>query len=58
MEFLCVIVCAQTNKSLAEYEVEANNEPFATWKAAQLFSAKRPDLERETDWTVDTLRLD
>ena len=56
MEFLCVIVDAKTNKTLAEYEIEANNEPFSRWKAAKLFRETHPKIE--LDWHVDSLVID
>lgn len=56
MEYLCVVVDNKTNKTLAEYEVQANNEPFARWKATQLFRDTSPAFD--LDWVVDVLKLD
>jgi len=56
MEYLCVVVDSETNKTLAEYEIQANNEPFARWKADKLFRTNNPGTT--LDWIVDALKLD
>jgi hypothetical protein len=56
MEYLCVVIDNSTNKTLAEYEIEASNEPFACWKADRLFRTNNPNLV--VDWTVDSLKLE
>lgn len=56
MEYLCVVVDSKTNKTLAEYEISANNEPFAHWKATKLFRETHPGVD--IDWSVDVLKLD
>lgn len=56
MEFLCVVVDSKTNQTLAEYEIAANNEPFARWKADKLFRESNRGVNVE--WTVDALLLE
>jgi hypothetical protein len=56
MNFLVVIVETSTGKTLSEYELAANNEPFARWKAAKNFREEQPDID--TDWEADCLRMD
>jgi|RifCSP13_3_1023840.scaffolds.fasta_scaffold98525_2 hypothetical protein len=56
MEYLCVIVDCETKKTLAEYEISANQEPMARWKAKKLFRETNPAVN--VDWEVDALKLD
>ncbi len=56
MEYLCVVIDSKTNKTLAEYQISANQEPYARWKAAKLFREANPNVNVE--WTIDTLKLD
>ncbi len=56
MEFLCVVIDSDSRKTLAEYELSANNEPFAHWKAAKMFRETNPSSE--VSWEIDALKLD
>lgn len=56
MEFLCIIVDANTSATLKEYELATNNEPFAYWKARQLYKAD-PKFNPDAEWTVDCLQV-
>lgn len=56
MEYLCVVVDSDTKKTLAEYELSVNNEPFAFWKAAKMFRETNPNIN--ISWEIDALKLD
>jgi hypothetical protein len=50
------VVDSDTNKTLAEYELTVNNEPFARWKADKLFRQEHPTVD--ANWSVDSMVLE
>jgi hypothetical protein len=56
MNYLCVIIDSKTKTTLQEYEIVVNNEPFAYWKAKQLYR-NDPKFNPDIDWTVDCMQL-
>jgi hypothetical protein len=56
MKFLCIVIDQASKKELIDFNIEANNEYFARWKAGKMFKELEPDLD--IDWYVDSLKLD
>jgi hypothetical protein len=56
MMFLSVIVDQESRATVREYELECNNEPFARWKARQLYLAD-PKRDHNRDFEVDCIAL-
>jgi len=55
MKYLCVVYDQKSGKELFDFNIEANNEPFARHKAANLFKELEPDADY--DWYVDSVML-
>ena len=54
--FLYLVVDQDTSEQLAEYEIDANNAPYARYRAANLYRASHPHYA-DRDWHVDSLEL-
>jgi len=48
MTYLCLVL-STSGATLAEYTIEANNEPFARWKTKQLYGYQ------DHEYTIDVL---
>lgn len=56
MNYLCVVVDKASGKELIDFNIKANNEPFARWKAGQMYKELEPNAEHE--WYVDSLLME
>jgi hypothetical protein len=56
VKYLCVVLDRASGKELLDFNIEANNEPYARHRAANMYKELDPDSAY--DWYVDSMRLD